>query len=428
MVRDNVPPSLPQDIQKQARGPSVPKKLSIGIVTSTFPFGFGEEFLRAELIALTKLGCDLTLIPAAPRSKRNTHQDLNVEVVRLAVLGLRTFYQAVKGFRSNVQGATRAVRLILQARSNFRTKLKNLALLPTGLAVADELSKRQVDHIHAYWLTGPSTVALIASQVTGITWSFTAHSGDIFLEQNLITEKTVLAKFGRVISSIAKREILRQSSSARADRLEVIHLGVAVSKRASSLDSQTGAHQIRLLCPAYFELCKGHGYLFAALRRLADTGVDFHCVLAGDGPLRSQLVGQIKALRLGRFVSMVGMIPHETLLDQLHSGAYDVVVLASIDLEGIPVSLIEAMAAGIPCVATRTGAIAELIDSSCGILLEQRDPYAMSEAIAALASDAALRKEIGERARQRVTASFDAGDSARALLKLITSKETQYST
>ncbi len=283
-----------------------------------------------------------------------------------------------------------------------------------------------MDHIHAYWLTGSSTVALIASQVTGISWSFTAHSGDIFLEQNLIPEKTSSANFGRVISNVAKREILRQSASATADRLEVIHVGVTISKRTTRLDSRTAAAGVRILCPAYFEECKGHVYLFEALRRLADAGVDFHCVLAGDGPLRSVLVRQIKALRLEKFVSMEGMIPHEALLDQLHSGAYDLVVLASVDLEGIPVSLIEAMAAGIPCIATRTGAVAELIDDSCGILLEQRDSHAMSEAIAVLASDAALRREIGERARQRVAEEFDARASARALVKLITRKGSQY--
>jgi glycosyltransferase involved in cell wall biosynthesis len=120
---------------------------------------------------------------------------------------------------------------------------------------------------------------------------------------------------------------------------------------------------------------------------------------------------------------MPGMIRHDVLLQQLHSGAYDALVLASVELgnefEGIPVSLVEGMAAGLPCIATRTGAIAELIDTRCGTLVNQRDPRAMSEAIVALASDPVRRKELGEYAVRRVAESFDARMSARSLLRLI---------
>jgi hypothetical protein len=68
-------------------------------------------------------------------------------------------------------------------------------------------------------------------------------------------------------------------------------------------------------------------------------------------------VRKIRKLSLESVISTPGIIPHETRLQQLRSHAYDAVVLSSVDLEGIPVALIEAMAAGIPCIATRTGAV-----------------------------------------------------------------------
>ena len=152
-----------------------------------------------------------------------------------------------------------------------------------------------------------------------------------------------------------------------------------------------------------------------------DRSLDFRCVLAGDGPLRSRLTRQIELLKLSRVVSMPGMIDHPELLRQLRSGIFDLVVLASVDLEGIPVALIEAMEAGVPCIATRTGAIEELIDDSSGILLNQRDSQAMAEAIAELASDPERRRKLGEHARTRVAKLFDAKRSAQALLSKIVS-------
>jgi glycosyltransferase involved in cell wall biosynthesis len=185
---------------------------------------------------------------------------------------------------------------------------------------------------------------------------------------------------------------------------------------------------IRLLCAANLERVKGHIYLFEALRRVVDAGVDCRCVVAGKGPLRAELVRQTKKLRLENVVSMPGMIRHAELLQQMRSGAYDAVVLASVELgpefEGIPVSLIEAMAAGIPCIATSTGAIGELIDARCGILVNQRDPRALGEAIIALASDPARRKALGQHAMGRIAEAFDARASARSLARLMTGAES----
>jgi glycosyltransferase involved in cell wall biosynthesis len=118
------------------------------------------------------------------------------------------------------------------------------------------------------------------------------------------------------------------------------------------------------------------------------------------------------------------MIRHDTLLQELRGRKFDAVVIASIELgsefEGIPVALMEAMAAGVPCIATRTGAIAELIDSKCGILVEQRDVDSLRDAIVALATDPTRRKDLGQRAMQRIAEAFDARTSAEKLKGLMT--------
>ena len=395
--------------------------IRVGVVTSTFPFSHTEAFLHAELEALKRQGCQLTIFPAIPKGNENTRRDLQVDVVRFPVLSPNTLYRAARGLRHNARAAAQTLRTIMSARNGFVTKLKNLALFPTGLAVADEVRARRLDHIHAHWLSGPSSVAFIASQIAGVSWSYSAHSWDIFLEDNLIAAKTGSAKFGRVISEFGRRGLLSKSREAGTKPLEVIHLGVAVPDRIS-VPQTPRPRRLRLVCPANFYYFKDHITLLRALREAVDAGIDCECIFAGEGPLRASVSRAVKELRLESVVSMPGVIPHEQLLQQLRTGEYDAVALASIDLEGIPVSLIEAMAAGVPCIATRLGAIGELIDAQCGILVDQKDAHGFAQAIIAFASDPERRADLGRRAREKVTTAFDTTSSARSLLRLMTQR------
>jgi glycosyltransferase involved in cell wall biosynthesis len=335
-----------------------------------------------------------------------------------------TLIHALHGFRRNMRASLDALVTILSAKSSLSTRLKNIALFPTGLAVADIVCKRRIGHVHAYWLSGASTVALIASKVANVKWSYSAHSWDIFMADNLIVEKTRSANFGRAVSELGRRGIAQRSDDAANKRLKVIHLGVMPNGPISRANERDPSRAIRILCPAAVLIpVKGHIYLLEALRMVRDAGLECQCVLTGDGPLRAELTQKIKTLHLEDVVSMPGRLPHDMLLEQLRSGAYDVVVLASVErgseFEGIPVSLMEAMAAGIPCIASDTGGINELIDASCGILVKQRDSRAIGDAIIALASDQKRRNELRENAIQRIAEEFDARASARSLASLM---------
>jgi hypothetical protein len=105
----------------------------VGIITVTFPFGSPETFLRSELEALTNLGFKLTIFPTVPKSKVNGHRDLDLEVVRFPLFGLGTILNAIRGARRNLRASLLALMTILRAKNDLATKLKNLALFPTGL-------------------------------------------------------------------------------------------------------------------------------------------------------------------------------------------------------------------------------------------------------------------------------------------------------
>jgi len=113
-------------------------------------------------------------------------------------------------------------------------------------------------------------------------------------------------------------------------------------------------------------------------------------------------------------------VPHEKLLELYVREDIGAFVLPSLGLdgdlhEGIPVSLMEAMAFGVPVISTETGGIPELLGGGAGIIVPPADPAALAAAIARLAADPDLRRRLGERGRERVEEAFSVQAVARCL-------------
>jgi colanic acid/amylovoran biosynthesis glycosyltransferase len=281
-----------------------------------------------------------------------------------------------------------------------------------------------VDHIHANWLTTPGTMATIASRLTGIPLSFTAHQHDIFYD-NLTKQKVAQSEFTRVISARNCRALQKIVGPDAASRCTVVHLGVEIPETISLPPPRD---ELRIICAARMCEWKGHRFLLRALALMKERGIAFHCDLAGGGEIRDDVEKMIDDLALRDCVTMVGNVPHAKLLAQLHDGEYDVFALASTERagehEGISVALMESMASGIPVVSTKTGSLNELVEPDNGFLVEQQDPEAFAAALGALAGDRDLRLRLGARARAKVQAEFETSVTTNALLALLRGERT----
>jgi glycosyltransferase involved in cell wall biosynthesis len=173
----------------------------------------------------------------------------------------------------------------------------------------------------------------------------------------------------------------------------------AVGRDPSVRAALTGGDDAPLaLVTARLDEQKGHDVLLRAAARL--PGVRFAC--AGDGPLRDRLLAQARELGVAGRVAFLGY------RDDLPSllAACDLVVLPS-RYEGLPISLIEAMAAARPVVATDIGGTRELVrDGETGVLVPPDDPEALADAIADLASRPDERRRLGEAGRVRARRHF----------------------
>jgi glycosyltransferase involved in cell wall biosynthesis len=166
-------------------------------------------------------------------------------------------------------------------------------------------------------------------------------------------------------------------------------------------------------------------HALAAIRIVIQAGLNVHYTIAGDGPFLEVIRSQIKSLNLGDHVTLTGTLS-ETEVCQLLSKA-DTFLLPSVGLgEAWPVSVMEAMAAGLPVVASSIGAMSEMImPNEDGFLVRQGDESGLAEKITLLALDVDTRRRIGEAARKTAERRFDVTSTASGLRNAILAKAKQ---
>jgi glycosyltransferase involved in cell wall biosynthesis len=392
--------------------------VKLAYVTALFPCAPAEQFFEAEVRSIARQ-MEIVLIPTRPPSAKVCYAELGAEVLALPLFDLRVAALALRQAVKTPGPALAAFAQIAFGRgSSLRARVVNVLAFPKALAVAHEVRRLGIDHVHAAWLTTPATIAWVVHRVTGIPFSGTAHQHDIF-SGNLLATKVRDARFTRVISERNRRKLVDQLPPDYAARCVTLHLGVEVPPLPPAPPERTP----RLLCAARLCEWKGHRYLLEALAQLRDRGVAFECDLAGDGELRAEVTQLIERFALGDRVRMLGNVPHADVVRALAQSDYDLFVLASTEREGehegIPVAAMEAMAACVPVVSTATGSLAELVAPGEGLLVPQRDPAALAEAIATMLADPLERRLSGARSRAHVEASFETTVTTAALLALI---------
>jgi glycosyltransferase involved in cell wall biosynthesis len=191
-----------------------------------------------------------------------------------------------------------------------------------------------------------------------------------------------------------------------------IRVPAAVPLRDAALRAKLvdGRPDYVVLTPARLHPQKGHTYLLQAAALVPDATF----VLAGDGPLRAALEAEARDLGIaGRCVFLGERRDVPALL-----AAADLFVLPSL-FEGLPVSVLEAMAAERPVVGTAIGGTDEAVESEAtGLLVPPRDPAALASAIRRLQADTALARRLAVAARARVAGEFTAEATARQVMRI----------
>lgn len=383
-------------------------------VTSRFPNSIAEPFLSDEVEFLSRR-LELYVVPMTIESRRQMQANAAQHTCALPILNFRILFTAlVYAFVRPVRTWRAFVRLFT-ADLRWKILLKNIGIFPKALWLASCLRRWRIEHVHVHWASSSASMAWVAAQLEGITWSLTAHRWDI-AERNALAAKLQCCSFARAISERAKRLLLHVRPEAD---VEVIHMGVRVPEVPSVI---RGSRVLRLMVPANLFPVKGHRYLLAALALLREEECIESCLLAGEGSEESALRALARRLELENVLHFLGFVSRNELLAYYRTGTVDVVVLPSVSLddgthEGIPTALMEAMAFGLPVVSTNTGAIPELVEGA-GIIVAPKDPTALASALRAL-RDPRYRAALGQKGRDKVLCEFNVTQTAARIAERI---------
>jgi colanic acid/amylovoran biosynthesis glycosyltransferase len=399
--------------------------LRVAYLMSRFP-KLSETFVLYEMLELERIGVRVDVFPLVRELEVSMQPGAEDFVRRAHDLRLtsRPVLAAQWHWLRRRPGRYLATwgRAILGNAGSPKFLLRSLAVVPLAAAFAQRIEALEVDHVHAHWATHPALAAWVIGRLTGRTYSFTAHAHDIYVERPMLAEKLRGAAFAVTISDYNRR-LLTGWYGRLADRVEVIHCGVdaAVFRPRSEADAATAAGDGRfeILSIATLQPQKGHAILVAAAARLVERGIPMRVRMVGEGEERPALEAAIEAAGLTEHVQLLGRQPRDRVAALL--GESDVVVQPSIVLpsgktEGIPVALMEALASGVPVVATSVSGVPELVeDGITGRLVPPGDDRALADALADLQADPALAARLAAAGRARVLASFDLVTNTRHL-------------
>jgi glycosyltransferase involved in cell wall biosynthesis len=412
--------------------------MKVCYITAELPYSLQETFIMTEIQALLSKNVDIIIIPIKPRKKLPKAEDnmkLSKFTVFMPLIDIFTIIKALKIILKKPLKVFKLLLLTLTKSNSIKNTLKNLAAFPKALAAAEAIQKINPDFIHVHWLSVYSTVGLVAAELTGVPFGITAHRYDIY-QNNLINEKAKRAKFIRAINNIGAEDIKTFITGEEKEKVLVLHMGVDLPKLSSmelyarGLEDEEYSlpefdHEMQnqgkpcysehkpfvMATPANLEMVKGHKYMLEAVKLLSDQGFYVHWDIYGDGPCMEILKQFCQYVKINRQVEFKGRVPLQTLLKKYREGKVDCVVLPSITVnknehEGIPVCLMEAMACCIPVISTNTGGIPELLQNGAGIIVNEKSPEELAEAVKSLYLNRKLYNTVRQSGFRRVKEEF----------------------
>jgi colanic acid/amylovoran biosynthesis glycosyltransferase len=400
----------------------------IGYVLHRFP-RITDTFIKREIRSLQKSGTDVYVISVwKPGGLETTSEIMKEWVVDTHfLLPISRFLIARRLFISLVRFPIRffgTLRLALStSRPGFRGFAYQLVYFVEAVLAADVIKRKGIDHLHNHIGDQSGTVTMLAANLAKIGYSITFHGWPVFfdVEGSRIKEKVLGASFARAISYFCRSQLMMFSGANDLARLQVIHCGLDLDRYQYRPPTERASN---IFCAARLSPEKGLEFLIRALKLLLNQGHQLQLRLAGDGPRREDLEKLTNELKLSGRVHFLGFLNEDEIIRELQD--CDLFVLPSF-VEGLPVSAMEAMAIGVPVIATNIAGTSELVeDGRTGLLVRPSDSQALADAILRTITDYDFRLRVAERGRKKVIDEFDlAKESAKLNLLLLESCDSR---
>lgn len=360
-----------------------------------------ETFVYRELIGLRSRGVSVVAVSVHAPAAFDDAMLTQIANEALVVYSPATIVMLPIALARFPRLAVQAIGDAIRADHPTRTsRLKHVVQAMMGIATGWRLRHRGIGHVHAHMAHVPATVGLYLARTLGARFSFTGHAADLFVDRAALRFKIDHAAFVACISHW-HRAFYRQVAAVADDRLPIVRCSVTLPDAVR--DERPEIVAVARLVPK-----KGIDLLISAFA--AAQVADWTLRIIGDGPERAKLQALADRLGLADRITFDGAHSHHYCLGATSTAGLFVLpcrTAANGDMDGIPVVLMEAMAAGRAVIAGDLATIRELIeDDASGLLVAPNDHDALVKAIERLIGDAGLRRTFATRARARIEDEF----------------------
>lgn len=372
-----------------------------------------ESFILNEIAAVVDKGCDVTIFSIA----KSKEMVLHPEIKEYELLSKTHYFLGDNSIEN--------LRRILGSTSlqNMKGKMENIKTrisVPASVYFSRIGKSFGLDVLHAHFNGIASHTAMLMSKRLNIPFTFTTHAVDIFQNVNVSALRNRMEKAKSTITiSYYNREYLHNLTGIEREKIAVVR---ACPRLDRLPDRETNREEISVLSIGRLVEKKGLKYAILAIKDVIKKNPKVKYKIIGSGPLENPLRKLVASLDLENNVIFFGTRDDYFLTDELRKAS--VFVLPCIraqngDMDGIPVSLMEAMCLGTPVVSTRISGIPELVgDGREGILVEPEDSKSLSDALKTLLASRILRLKMGEAGRKKIEEKFNPHHEAAKLVDI----------
>jgi len=396
---------------------STDEPLRVGFVVKRYP-RYSETFVVREILAHEEAGLSVEIFSMRPPDDAHFQ-----DVISRVRAPANYLYMPAEGLLpESLAGATLTAAHFWKAMAEAGLELPGLAArledvreaeardVYQGLQLARAVRRKNIQHLHAPFASDAASVARLASHFSGVPYSFTARAKDIFHET--VEPEDMRRKLRDAVSVVTISDYhlnyLQQTYGDLAAKVQRVYNGLNLDE--FPFRSPEDRPPVVLAVGRLIEK-KGFGDLIDACSLLDHGRREFRCRIIGSGRLQIELAAQINRLGLQGKVQLVGPLRQSEVRKEIQTAAVlaaPCVVARDGDRDGLPNVIQEALALGLPVVATDVTGIPEVIQpNQTGLRVPQRDPQALADAVRQLLETPALRVRLAVEGRRLIEAEFD---------------------
>lgn len=383
--------------------------MTLAYLLNSYPMT-STTFIRREIAAIEKAGVPVKrfavrhwserLVDPQDMSERNRTEYLLSGRGKRLIGGLARY--AIFHPRSFGEALEMTGELHRAAGGGF---VRHTAYIAQAVRLKTRCAQLAISHVHAHFSTNAATVAMLCHLLGGPDYSFTVHGPDELDEllENSLVDKVQHARHVVAISDHCRQRLIAHLPEHLWERIRVIPCGIDLAdypREPTPPPMSARLLSVGRLCPQ-----KGQVDIPAAIAAVVPEYPELSVVLIGDGESRALIEREITGTATGGRIKLLGWRSNAEVRRRI--GETRALLLPS-HAEGLPIVIMEAFAMGRPVITTRIAGIPELVDETCGWLVEPGDAAGLADAIrAAMAASKATLAKMGREGRKRVVARHD---------------------